>query len=491
MYNATYSKQSVSMTLMDIKKISDFCSLRWDKSVIPELIEYIKIPNKSPMFDPEWQNNGYMDQAVNLFTAWINNQEISGLQLELVRLENRTPLIFIEIPGQRTSGETDNTVLLYGHLDKQPEMSGWREGLGPWSPVLEGEKLYGRGGADDGYALFSCLTAIEVLQHQAIPHARCVIIIEACEESGSPDLPFYIEALSDRIGTPNLIICLDSGCGNYEQLWCTTSLRGLIGGELVIKVLDEGVHSGDSSGIVPCSFRILRQLLDRIENASTGTIKGNAFNLDIPEKRIEQARNAAIMMGDEIFNRFPFKGQTAPVLNDPAELILNRSWRPALTIIGADGLPDIQSAGNVMRPETSVKLSMRLPPNCDAEIASKKLKTLLEENPPYNASVSFTPDWAASGWMAPEVDVWLEEAIDNASMNFFGKSAVHMGEGWSIPFMGMLGENFPDAQFLITGVLGPGSNAHGPNEFLHIPMAKKLTACIASVIADHFNQCSH
>ena len=473
---------------MDIKKISDFCSLRWDKSVIPELIEYIKIPNKSPMFDPEWQKNGYMDQAVNQFTAWINNQEIAGLQLELVRLENRTPLIFIEIPGQRSSGETDDTLLLYGHLDKQPEMSGWREGLGPWTPVLDGEKLYGRGGADDGYALFSCLTAIEALQHQAIPHARCVIIIEACEESGSPDLPFYIEALSDRIGTPSLVICLDSGCGNYEQLWCTTSLRGLIGGELVIKVLDEGVHSGDSSGIVPCSFRLLRQLLDRIENASTGTIKDNAFNVDIPEKRIEQARNAATMMGDEIFNRFPFKGQTEPVLNDPVELILNRSWRPALTIIGADGLPDIQSAGNVMRPETSVKLSMRLPPNCDAEIASKKLKTLLEENPPHNASVSFTPDWAASGWMAPEVDVWLEAAIDNASMNFFGKPAVHMGEGWSIPFMGMLGERFPDAQFLITGVLGPGSNAHGPNEFLHIPMAKKLTACIASVIADHFNQ---
>jgi acetylornithine deacetylase/succinyl-diaminopimelate desuccinylase-like protein len=194
------------------------------------------------------------------------------------------------------------------------------------------------------------------------------------------------------------------------------------------------------------------------------------------------------MTGEEIFKRFPLKGQTQAVQNDPAELILNRSWRPALTVIGADGLPDIQSAGNVMRPKTSVKLSMRLPPNCDAEIASAKLKELLEDNPPYQANISFTPDWAASGWMAPEIDLWLEAAIDKASMSFFDKPAVHMGEGWSIPFMGMLGEKFPDAQFLITGVLGPGSNAHGPNEFLHIPMAKKLTACIASVIADHFNQ---
>jgi acetylornithine deacetylase/succinyl-diaminopimelate desuccinylase-like protein len=477
---------------MDIKKNNEFCDQRWDASIIPELIEYIKLPNKSPMFDPDWQKNGYMDQVVDQFTTWTKKQEINGLQLEVVRLENRTPLIFIEISGQASSGEADNTLLLYGHLDKQPEMSGWREGLGPWTPVLDGDKLYGRGGADDGYALFSCLTAIETLQKQAIPHARCVIIIEACEESGSPDLPFYMDALSDRIGTPNLVICLDSGCGNYEQLWCTTSLRGLIGGVLTVEVLDEGVHSGDSSGIVPCSFRILRQLLDRIENASTGLITDNSFNVDIPDKRLKQAKNAASMMRDEIFNRFPFKRheqtQTQAVHNDPAELILNRSWRPALTVVGADGIPDIQSAGNVMRPITSVKLSMRLPPTCDADVASQKLKSILEENPPYQANITFTPDWAATGWMAPEIDPWLEAAIDKASMNFFNKPAVHIGEGWSIPFMGMLGEKFPDAQFLITGVLGPGSNAHGPNEFLHIPMVKKLTACIASVIADHFNQ---
>lgn len=464
----------------------------WDESVIPELIEYIKLPNKSPMFDPDWKKNGYMDQVVDQFTAWIKRQEITGLQFDVVRLEKRTPLIFIEIPGQGSSGKADDTVLLYGHLDKQPEMSGWREGLGPWTPVLDGDKLYGRGGADDGYALFSCLTAIEALQKQGVSHARCVIIIEACEESGSPDLPCYMDTLSDRIGTPNLIICLDSGCGNYEQLWCTTSLRGLIGGVLTIEVLDEGVHSGDSSGVVPCSFRILRQLLDRIENASTGLILDDSFNVDIPDKRIKQAKNAASMMGDEIFNRFPFKRheqiQTQAVHEDPAELILNRSWRPALSVIGADGLPDIQSAGNVMRPMTSVKLSMRLPPMCDAEVASQKLKSILEENPPYQANITFTPDWAATGWMAPEIEPWLETAIDKASVNFFDKPAVHIGEGWSIPFMGMLGEKFPDAQFLITGVLGPGSNAHGPNEFLHIPMVKKLTACIASVIADHFNR---
>jgi len=474
------------MTSIDIKKTGDFCNLHWDESIIPELVEYIKIPNKSPMFDPDWEAHGYMEQVIDQFTAWIERQAIPDLNLEVIRIPERTPLIFMEIPGN-----SENTVLLYGHLDKQPEMTGWRDGLGPWEPVLDDGKLYGRGGADDGYAIFASLLAIAALKEQNIPHGRCVIIIEACEESGSPDLPFYMDMLSDRIGEPDLVICLDSGCGNYEQLWCTTSLRGLIGGELTIEVLDEGVHSGDSSGIVPCSFRILRQLLDRIEDASTGLIQNRAFNVDIPHKRIEQARSAAAMIGDDIFKRFPFKvhaeESTQAILDDPAELILNRSWRPALTVIGADGLPDIQSAGNVMRPKTSIKLSMRLPPNCDAEIANAKLKDLLEDKPPYLANITFTPDWAASGWMAPEIDPWLEEAIDKASMRFFDKPAVHMGEGWSIPFMGMLGEKFPNAQFLITGVLGPGSNAHGPNEFLHIPMAKKLTACIASVIADHFN----
>lgn len=461
-----------------------FCDQVWESSIIPELVNYIRIPNKSPAFDPDWEKNGYMDQVVDQFVNWCKAQDIEGMQLDVIRLPERTPLIYIEIAAQ-ADNQNDNTVLLYGHLDKQPEMTGWREDLGPWKPVLDNDKLYGRGGADDGYAMFASLLAIKALQAQSIPHARCVIIIEACEESGSYDLPFYIDHLSERIGTPDLIICLDSGCGNYDQLWSTTSLRGLIGGTLKVEVLGEGIHSGDASGIVPSSFRILRQLLDRLENAETGQIYDTCFYADIPEKRRQQAQRAAEMMGGAVFKRFPMKDKLQPASNDPVELILNRSWRPALSYIGADGLPNIESAGNVLRPATSIKLSMRLPPTCDAEQASKKLETLLTSNPPYGANVTFTPDWAASGWMAPEVAPWLEQTLDDASNNYFKKPAVHMGEGWSIPFMGMLGEKFPDAQFLITGVLGPASNAHGPNEFLHIPTAKKLTCCVAEVIAKH------
>ena len=453
----------------------------WEKSIIPELVEYIRVPNKSPAFDPDWQSNGFMEQVVDQFVAWSQHQNIEGMELDVIRLPKRTPLIFIDIPG-----DTENTVLLYGHLDKQPEMMGWNEGFGPWKPVLIENKLYGRGGADDGYALFASLLAIKILHKQKIPHARCVVIIEACEESGSYDLPFYIDHLKDRLGKPELVICLDSGCGNYEQLWSTTSLRGLVGGELKVEVLDEGIHSGDISGIIPSSFRILRQLLDRIEDPVSGQILLKECYVDIPNKRIEQAKHAASVLNENVFRRFPIKGNIRPVSDDLVELILNRSWRPTLSYLGASGLPEINDAGNVLRPFTSIKLSMRLPPTCSSKIVSKKLKELLLNDPPNGAKISFEIDWSVDGWMAPEISPWLEKALDEASENYFNKPSVHIGEGWSIPFMGMLGEKFPEAQFLITGVLGPGSNAHGPNEFLHIPAAKKITCCVAEIIAKHY-----
>ncbi len=469
---------------MNSEKLQQYCNEIWDTSVIQELVDYIRIPNKSPMFDPDWQAHGYMEEAVAQFERWCLAQNISDMQLEVVRLPDRTPLLFMDIPGN-----SEETILLYGHLDKQPEMTGWREGLGPWEPVIEGDKLYGRGGADDGYATFSSLIAINALKQQNIPHARCVVIIEACEESGSFDLPFYIDHLRDRIGKPDLVVCLDSGCGNYDQLWNTTSLRGLIGGDLSVEILDEGVHSGDASGVVPSSFRILRQLLDRIEETNSGVVSANEFNVNIPKQRVQQAQIAAEVLQDEVYAKFPFVDGAQPASADPIELVLNRTWRPALAITGADGLPDIDNAGNVLRPTTSVKISLRLPPTCDAKQASEKLKTLLESKPPYGAKVSFKPDWDASGWHAPPMVDWLEKAIDEASMCYFGEPAVHMGEGGSIPFMGMLGEKFPEAQFLITGVLGPHSNAHGPNEFLHIPTAKKLTCCVAEIIAKHYETC--
>ncbi len=465
---------------MHSKKLLEFVDSQWEKSILPELVEYIRIPNKSPHFDPDWQAHGHMDRAVTLAESWCRRQPVSGMRLEIVRLAGRTPVLLAEIPGA-----SQRTVLLYGHLDKQPEMSGWREGLGPWTPVLQDERLYGRGGADDGYAVFASLTAVRALQEQSLPHARCVVLIECCEESGSFDLPHYMEALADRIGSPDLVVCLDSGCGNYEQLWCTTSLRGLVGGHLTVQILDEGVHAGDASGIVPSSFRILRQLLGRLEDAGTGEILVEACRAEVPPQRAEQAAYAAEVLGTLVYSKFPFTANARPCDPQGRELVLNRTWRPALEIIGAAGLPAPADAGNVLRPATTLKLSLRLPPTVDAQAAGARLKEVLEADPPYGARVIFEPDQAMGGWDAPPLAPWLAKSLDAASRTHFGKPAAYMGEGGSIPFIGMLGRRFPRAQFLITGVLGPHSNAHGPNEFLHVPTAKRLTACVAQVLYDH------
>ena len=451
----------------------------FDESIVPTLIDYIRIPNKSPDFDPDWADNGYMHEAMDLIVGWCREHPVNGMKLEIVELPGRTPLLFIEIPG-----EIDDTVLLYGHMDKQPEMTGWNEGLGPWTPVLRGERLYGRGGADDGYSTFSSLLALRILQEQGIPHARCVVIIEGSEESGSPDLPWYIDHLRERIGEPSLVVCLDSGAGNYDQLWCTTSLRGMVTGNLHVDVIGEGVHSGDAGGIVPSSFRVLRTLLSRLENETDGRILPTWLHAEIPGQRVEQARAAAEVIGDRIWARFPWRDGVQPMADDRVELVLNRTWRPALAVTGAGGLPDIGNAGNTLRPGTSVRLSLRLPPSVSGDDAASRLTELLTRDPPHGARVRFE-GLGNDGWNAPPLAPWLEAALLEASQTYFGKPSMYMGEGGTIPFMAMLGAEFPDAQFLVTGVLGPESNAHGPNEFLHIPTAQKLTCCVAETLRQH------
>lgn len=503
MSNASEDNARVSADqAIDHTALADYVSHVWDESIVPELVRYIAIPNKSPAFDADWERHGYMDEAVALIETWCRAQDLPGLEIEVVRLAGRTPVIYMEVPGEVPgvvpgalpgTDESDDagpddtdTVLLYGHLDKQPEMTGWRKGLGPWLPVIEGDRLYGRGGADDGYSAFASLLAIQALRRFGGNHARCVILIEACEESGSPDLPFYIDALAERIGSPDLIVCLDSGCGNYDQLFSTTSLRGMATGTLRVDVLEEGVHSGDASGVVPSSFRIARRLLDRIEDAETGEIVCPEFHGEIPAARRAQAETAASVLGAEVAGKFPFVSGTRAVSDDRAELVLNRTWRPALSVTGVDGMPSLADAGNVLRPFTALKLSLRLPPSVDAEQASRRLGEILEADPPLGARVVFEADEPGQGWEAPPLASWLEAALDGASKAYFGEPPVYMGEGGSIPFMGMLGEKFPAAQFLITGVLGPHSNAHGPNEFLDIPTGKKVTSCVAYVLHAHW-----
>jgi acetylornithine deacetylase/succinyl-diaminopimelate desuccinylase-like protein len=465
---------------IDSDRTRAFVQRVWDEDIVPALTEYIRIPAKSPMYDARWAEHGHIDRAVTLITDWAGRRKIKGLQTEVIRTEGRTPLILMEAPG--AGGPT---VLLYGHCDKQPEMVGWAKDAGPWIPVRRGDRLFGRGAGDDGYAAFAALTAIEALQAQGLAHARCVVLIEASEESGSPDLPAYVDMLAERI-RPDLVVCLDSGCGDYQHLWATTSLRGLLSGTLTVAVLSEGVHSGAASGIVPSSFRILRQLLGRLEDERTGKILVSECHVDVPPERLAEVRAVAEVLGQEVFRRFPFLSGMRAVTSDPVEALLNNTWRPFLAVTGMDGVPAVADAGNVLRPQTSVKLSLRLPPTADAAQARSRVKEVLEADPPYGARVTFeTFERPGSGWNAPAMAEWLRDAVTQASRAYFGAPPMFDGLGGSIPFMSMLGQRFPESQFFVTGVMGPGSNAHGPNEFLDLPTAVKVTASVAQVLADH------
>ncbi len=486
---------------LDSQAVGALVDERWRASILPELQRYIGVPAKSPAFDPAWADHGYLDAVLRQAADWVLAQRIPGLTLEILRLQTadgqpRTPVLFFEIPASGSaSGESapasGETVLMYGHLDKQPEFSGWRSDLGPWTPKIIDDKLYGRGGADDGYAVYASITAVQALKAQGAAHPRIVGLIETCEESGSHDLLPYVDALKSRLGQVGLVICLDSGAGNYDQLWLTTSLRGVASGLLKVEVLTEGIHSGDASGLVPSSFRIMRQLFDRLEDSASGELLPRAFHDEIPALRLEQARATAAILGDEAYRRFPWAHHdcggstlfTLPTTTDPVEALLRRTWRPTLSVTGADGFPSLASAGNVLRPYSAFKLSLRLPPTVDAAQAVQQLKTLLEDNAPYQAKVTFEPEGAATGWDAPATTPWFEQALQAASQAHYGAPCATIGQGGTIPLMNMLSQGFPKAQMMVCGVLGPKSNAHGPNEFLHLPYVQRLTAAVAEVIA--------
>lgn len=488
-------------TVLERAAVKNLVDCQWTEQILPELCRYIEVPAKSPAFDAEWVANGYLERVVQSAAEWVRAQRVEGLSLEIVRLTHpdgspRTPVLFFEVPASagrdgQAAPNSGDTVLMYGHLDKQPEFTGWRSDLGPWTPRVLDDKLYGRGGADDGYAVYASVLAIQAIKAQGRAHPRIVGLIETSEESGSVDLLPYVDALRPRLGQVGLVVCLDSGAGNYDQLWLTTSLRGLVGGVLKVEVLTEGVHSGDASGVVPSSFRIMRQVFDRLEDSATGRLLPEVFHCEVPEIRWSQARATAEILGDDLFKRLPWAhhdcgGSTAfvlPTTADPVEALLNRTWRPMLSVIGADGFPSLENAGNVLRPYTAFRLSLRLPPTVDAALASQRLKALLEDNAPYQAKVTFEPEKAASGWDAPAMVPWFESALQASSQAYFGAPCGYVGQGGTIPLMGMLGQGFPKAQMMVCGVLGPKSNAHGPNEFLHLPYAQRLTAAVAEVMA--------
>lgn len=476
----------------DADRARDLVDDVWEDDILPALADYIRIPNVSPDHDAGWAAAGHMDRATELVRAWLADRPIDGLTVEVVRLDGRTPVILAEVPagggspadpgGAENGADGADTILLYGHLDKQPPMEGWRDGLGPWEPVREGNRVYGRGGADDGYAAFASLTAIEAVRAGGGDHARCVLLIEASEESGSPDLPAYVEHLADRIGTPSLVVCLDSWAPDDARLWLTTSLRGLLQARLRVDVLTEGVHSGQAGGVVPSSFRVLRHLLDRIEDPATGRMRLPELAAEVPPERRRQA-SAAVATGVDVRRDQPWAAE--PVGHDPVDLLVDSTWASCVAVTGIGGAPPPEAAGNVLRAHTEVALAIRLAPSTDAAVARRAVRDALTADPPAGAQVSVEVTTAEAGWDAPPTAPWLAEALDEASTAAFGAPAGAVGVGGTIPFMGMLGARFPEAQFVITGVLVPGSNAHGPNEFLHIPTARRVTAAVAGLLDAH------
>ncbi|WP_048876287.1 M20/M25/M40 family metallo-hydrolase [Saccharomonospora saliphila] len=456
----------------------------WADDVLPSLSELVAIPALSPAFDPAWAESGHLDAAVDHVRAWLRAREIPGAEVDVVRLPGRSPVLLLDVPASAGAGDR-GTVLMYGHLDKQPPVGGWSDGLGPWTPVVRDGRLYGRGSADDGYAGYAATAALEAVREAGGEHARTVVLLETGEESGSPDLPAYLDHLAERLGAVSLVVCLDSGGNDYDRLWLTTSLRGLAQVRVTARVLDSAQHSGLASGVVPSSFRVLRGLLDRIEDSATGTVRLAECQVEIPANRVAEARASAEAAPGAVAGAFPLHGSTRPVAEDEVELLLNNSWRPTLSVIGASGMPEPAEAGNVLRAATTLALSFRLPPTADSAAALAAIEKTLTTDVQHGATVEITGTEHADGWNAPELAGWLEGALERVSDEVFGNPWRAVGLGGSIPFMGLLGEKYPEAQFLVTGALGPDSNAHVPDEWLHLDQARRVTEAIARVLDAH------
>jgi acetylornithine deacetylase/succinyl-diaminopimelate desuccinylase-like protein len=446
----------------------------WEHDAVPALVRYGAIPCLSPAFDPDWEKDGHLEAAAQLLADWCRTRAVAGIGAEVLTSAGRTPLVLVEAPG---TADDAGTVLVYGHLDKQPPLGEWREGLGPYAPALEGERLYGRGMADDGYAAFAACLALEALDGRGVARPRVVVLAEASEESGSPDLPDYLDELGERIGRPDLVVCLDSGCLSYDRLWLTSSLRGNLVQTVRVQVLTEGVHSGAAGGIVPTSFRVLRRLLDRVEDPATGEIL-------LPELHAESTGHGhdGTPISWHAATAFPAVPGLVFLGDSEEDRLLRRAWRPALAVTGMDGVPSVRDGGNVLRPFTTARISVRLPPTVDAARASRALSSALSADPPEGVAVSVESETPAPGWASPPLDPWVAAAFERASLEVFGEPAGTLGEGGTIPFLSMLGERWPGVPLVATGVLGPGSNAHGPNEFLHLPMAEAVTVATARLV---------
>lgn len=460
-------------------KTKEFIHKAWSGETLDALKDFIRLPSKSAAFDADWEAHGLLLKAVQQAANW-GSQRFPLGTFDVLSRPGITPALFIDLPA--TGGHTGRPVFFYGHFDKQPETEGWSDGLSPWTPVIREGRLYGRGASDDGYSFYATLTAVQALEASQTPHPRIVGFFETDEESGSRDLDAYLSEIAPRCGNPCLLGILDLGVCDYDRLWLTRSLRGVVGFKLTVEVLEHPVHSGIASGIVPSSFAIIRELLDRLENPATGRVKLPEFHTSLSEENAKSIQHCAQILGKQI-TCFPYAGNTQPRTDDPAEAIRRNTWEPSLSILGADGLPPTSAASALLRSSTTLALSFRIPPHVDPQNALVAATRVVTENVPSNARITIRDAHAESGFEAPALAAWLEKAVDTASQSNFNNSFEYCFEGATIGTMKEFQRAFPNASFLNTGVLGAIENAHAPDESILLDYVERLTCALADIIA--------
>lgn len=453
----------------------------WLEEAQPTLMDFIRLPSKSTAFDPQWKEHGYLLQACRLAANWIQ-KIIPDATCEIIEDEGKTPCLFVEI-GSNDLERQEKTIAFYGHLDKQPENEGWKDGLGPWTPYFDGEYLFGRGACDDGYSVFAMITAVETLRRSKMKHPRIVAIFETQEESGSSDLEGYLHQLKAKIGSPECFIVLDNQCGDYNRLWLNTSLRGNISGTLSVSTMSYGVHSGSFSGIVPDPFTVAMTLLGRIQHPETGEILLDTLQAQIPALRLKQIQEVSLRMGDQIWKTAPLLENVQPKYGNNDAILIQSTWKPSLTIIGIDGIPSIQNAGNVIQGSVSLRLSFRIPPGIDIDNALQSINDCFTQNIPYGCSVTWNSLEYLPGWCAPSHSVKYEKLFHDAGEQVFEEKTLACGQGASIGFIPKFEKLFPKTEIILIGVLGPQSNAHSPNEALNVLYTQKLIETIAIVLS--------
>jgi acetylornithine deacetylase/succinyl-diaminopimelate desuccinylase-like protein len=471
----------------DMIDLFDSIDRRFRSRGIELLESFVSIRSLSPAFDPLWREHGEISRALDLFGTWASTLEIPGLRWRRSDISGRTPALVVEIPPS-SQRESSGGVLIYGHLDKQPASAPWHEDTDPFVATRSGDLLYGRGVVDDGYSLPCALLALESLAQAGLEYPRTTVIIEASEESGSPDLDAHIDALMSLLGDVELVICLDSGGLDDRRLWVTTSLRGNLVLTVDVEVLQHGVHSGSAGGVVPSSFRIMRQILDRLEDSTTGEVIPDFLRPSIPSSVLEHALELANDLDDPLARAFPIVDGLVLDGSSGEERIVRQTWGPSVAYTGVDGMPPLKDGGNVLRPHTTVKISLRLPPTIEAASAQESLVDLLSSDPPSGSRVTVRAETPANGWVAPPFSRLVAGALEEGSRAGFHELPGFCGEGGSIPFLSTLVDRFPHAQVVATGALIPGSNAHGPDESLQISTAVGVCTAVAHLLHALGNQ---